>query len=441
MRPQDLIGMPPPVPDPGPPDPSVLRRQSRTERMQHIQELIDNFTFSLGSGLSASAEARGGARNKTYAGVGAALNAPAQLRAAQEAFALKKQQEAAAEQDRQAQLANTARQLAETERHNLVTEQPKPIEPSLFNTPGGTINESNIGAGFIPGTAPQAPKPADYTIGNQRFSGVTNQPIATGQETTSEGSYSPEKVIYQGKPTDVIRDMRKDSPTAGHVFIAQPNGPPKDVTGQTTPYTAPPSGIAIDNRLDKSYQYNDSALNKVGDPISQALTRFGNLTETVNQNTPQADALIAPELLTVMAGGQGSGLRMNEAEIARIVGGRSNVESLKAALNKWQIDPTKALTVTPAQRVQIRSLMEAVSGRLFRKQQIIDESRQALINADSVEAHRKIVADAKNKLNAVDQGQTPNGAEVRPGATIPDIIDGPNGAPMWNPKKYPNGHP
>jgi hypothetical protein len=61
--------------------------------------------------------------------------------------------------------------------------------------------------------------------------------------------------------------------------------------------------------------------------------RFGRLRDTLNQKSPQADALVAPELLTVIAGGQGSGLRMNEAEIARSVGGRSHLEDLKAALN------------------------------------------------------------------------------------------------------------
>ena len=49
-----------------------------------------------------------------------------------------------------------------------------------------------------------------------------------------------------------------------------------------------------------------------------------------------------------MAGGQESGLRTNEAEISRVIRDRRNYEALKAALNRWSLDPTKALSVTPA---------------------------------------------------------------------------------------------
>jgi hypothetical protein len=121
---------------------------------------------------------------------------------------------------------------------------------------------------------------------------------------------------------------------------------------------------------------------------------MGRLQDTLNQNSPQADALVAPELLTVMAGGQGSGLRMNEAEIARIVGGRSNWESLKAAAN----------SITPAQRQQIRALVSTVQQRLAAKQSVLDGAHEDLINATDVSGHRRVVAGARSKMTAVDQG-------------------------------------
>src|ERR1051326_230465 len=105
-----------------------------------------------------------------------------------------------------------------------------------------------------------------------------------------------------------------------------------------------------DARTDKSYQFSVGELDKVGKPITDAVARFGRLQDTIPKKPPQADALVAPELLTVMAGGAGSGLRMNEAEISRVVGGRSNLESLKAALNKWSLNPSQALSNTAAQR-------------------------------------------------------------------------------------------
>lgn len=165
------------------------------------------------------------------------------------------------------------------------------------------------------------------------------------------------------------------------------------------------AGEKSNARSDKSYQFSSSQLDKVGQPIEQAVARFGRLQDTLNQSTPQADALVAPELLTVMAGGQGSGLRMNEAEISRVIGGRSNLESLKAALNKWQLDPTKALSITSAQRQQIRSLMNEVQSKLLKKQNILDQARQDLINADSPEDHRRIVANARKAMTDIDEGK------------------------------------
>jgi hypothetical protein len=189
-------------------------------------------------------------------------------------------------------------------------------------------------------------------------------------------------------------------------------------------------------RADRSYQFNSAQLDKVGQPIEQALTRFGRLQDTLNQATPQADALVAPELLTVMAGGQGSGLRMNEAEIARVVGGRSNFESLKAALNKWQLDPSKALSITPSQRQQIRGLMNEVQGKLLRKQNILDQARQDLINADNPIEHRKVLAGARQQLTAIDEGgQGATGVQRQssyppPGATMK--VPGSDGHLHWS---------
>jgi hypothetical protein len=159
-----------------------------------------------------------------------------------------------------------------------------------------------------------------------------------------------------------------------------------------------------DGRDDRSYQFSTKQLDESGKPIADRMERLGRLQDTINQVSPQADALIAPELLTVMAGGQGSGLRMNEAEISRIVGGRTNWESLKAAANKWQLDPSKGLSVTPTQRQQIRSLVGVVYGKLQNKQAIIDAGHEALINAQSVDEQRRIVVDTKKKLSAIDAG-------------------------------------
>lgn len=150
--------------------------------------------------------------------------------------------------------------------------------------------------------------------------------------------------------------------------------------------------------VDKAYNASKVRLDALRKPLDDTAARMSRLVDTVNQGTPQADALIAPELMTVMAGGMGSGLRLNEAEISRVIGGRSNLESLKAALNKWQTDPSKALSVTPAQREQIRALISDVGQKADAKIQAIQQADADLLDAKSVSDQRRIIVDIQKKV-------------------------------------------
>lgn len=158
------------------------------------------------------------------------------------------------------------------------------------------------------------------------------------------------------------------------------------------------------SRTDHSYDTQTKRLDTLEKPLADQAERIGRLRATINQNTPQADALIAPELLTAMAGGAGSGLRMNEAEIARIIGGRNQWESLKARLNAWQADPSKPFAVTPEQRTQMRTLVAAIADRGQRRLKLIDDARVALSDAPDVAEHRRIADAVRKALNADTMG-------------------------------------
>lgn len=157
-------------------------------------------------------------------------------------------------------------------------------------------------------------------------------------------------------------------------------------------------------RVDRSYQQHVSRIDKQADPVTSQLDRVGRLQMSLDQNSPQADALLAPELLTTIAGGQGSGLRMTEAEIARIIGGRSNWEGIKAALNAWQTDPSKAFAIRPEQRAQMRALVNEMHGRLSRKSEAIERARDAIIDAKDVDTQRRVYESLRRELDAVDRG-------------------------------------
>jgi hypothetical protein len=152
--------------------------------------------------------------------------------------------------------------------------------------------------------------------------------------------------------------------------------------------------LAAQGRDEQDYSRNLAELDRTFQPVTSTLPRLARLQATIAQNSPAADALIAPELLSVMSGGQGSGLRMSEAEISRIVGGRSNWENLQAAAQKWNTDPAKASSITPAQRTQIRSLVNAIADKMGQQQNVYNYSRQQLLGTSDPTQRRQIVTNA-----------------------------------------------
>lgn len=243
---------------------------------------------------------------------------------------------------------------------------------------------------------------------NSPMGQALNYRLLTGDNAPSGAFTKPDKSTVQSKTVMVNgrRILANFDPAKG-TYTDQTGRPLSNVQPVETDTSAGDRA-----RLDRSFTANLSQLNAMRKPVSDLQQRMGRLVEAVNQETPQADALVAPELLTVMAGGMGSGLRMNEAEIARIVGGRSNFESIKAALNKWQTDPTKALSITPAQRQQIRDLIQSVASKSEQAMALMNQAEQDLIDAPDVHSQREILANLRKQIDAIHAA--PTGASPSP---------------------------
>lgn len=255
------------------------------------------------------------------------------------------------------------------------------------------------------------PKPEDQAKQPVGEDGVAQHQAALGTITSGVGltpdQESAFNAAYGVKPTDSLATQEKrlgDAKAAAQLTSADRDRKlAKDIAAKNREDQQTDKADAdAEKRTDKSYQYQQGRLDKIRKPVDDATMRFNRLRDSVSQNTPQADALVAPELLTVMAGGAGSGLRMNEAEIARIVGGRSHWETLKAVANKWQLDPSKATSITAEQRKEIRSLMDVVGKKLDKKQVYVTDASAALNAATTPEEHRKIVSELQTKLDRVD---------------------------------------
>jgi hypothetical protein len=209
--------------------------------------------------------------------------------------------------------------------------------------------------------------------------------------------------------------------TAQGFFEEQPDGsyaPIKTASGNPVmPYSAPvDTSGREDKREDRSYQFQSGALDRTEKPIAEALSRSSRLIETLNNGSPVALAAAIPEFLTVMAGGAGSGLRMTEAEMKRIVGGRSVWEDLTAAASRFSTNPQQS-PLTASQVVSIRKMAQAVTAKLAAKQEAINAARDVIGTSTNIVEHRNAVNNMRMKFQQIDNG---GGGAARP--SLKDIF-------------------
>ncbi len=163
--------------------------------------------------------------------------------------------------------------------------------------------------------------------------------------------------------------------------------------------------LAQDNSLSKGFDYANTFINQKMQPLQQLSQRIGRLNKAILQGDPQSDSMIAPELLSITTGGPGSGLRMNEAEIDRVVGGATKWTQLKQNLNKWSLDPSKA-QIPPEQRAQIQKLVDYIQGQTQNQLNIGMDAQQKLLTAKSLDDYHKTITDFSNHFSNAVQGKS-----------------------------------
>ena len=170
-------------------------------------------------------------------------------------------------------------------------------------------------------------------------------------------------------------------------------------------------------RGQQSYEFQQRDTAKTTRAVEDAADSYQKLKDALNQNTIQADAVIAPMLLKLTAGGAGSGVRMTEAELGRVFGGRGKWQELQAKLSRYNPDSNKAIGIPDVQRQQIRNLVQTIGQRIDQKTAAIQDFQQGISdpnNNDPVE-HRRLRLVLENNIRAIDSGK-PLPAAGAPGA-------------------------
>jgi hypothetical protein len=152
--------------------------------------------------------------------------------------------------------------------------------------------------------------------------------------------------------------------------------------------------------LGDSYKTENKEFDTVRKPIATQLDSMSTLRSSLDQGTAAGDALVAPALLKALVAG--GGVRITQAEIRQFTNGRSSLEDMKGVLQKI----ASGKSITPEQRKQVYALVGAVEVKAQQKQRILSDGQDALDGATSVEDQRKAVANARQRLAAVDFGQS-----------------------------------
>ncbi|MGA2160534.1 MAG: hypothetical protein ABSG90_15130, partial [Dehalococcoidia bacterium] len=164
----------------------------------------------------------------------------------------------------------------------------------------------------------------------------------------------------------------------------------------------------------KVYDKYNTQLDKLKTPADATAARANLAIHNLDLKTKQADSLVAPEVLTLAAGGQGSGLRMNEAEISRIVGGRSIWDAIVSHANKIR---ESGGTFDDTQRGQLREIASYIAERSAATSSILDKARENMLSGqDDETAVRKAYSDGNRVASAIQrQGIVPAGGKLKAG--------------------------
>lgn len=267
------------------------------------------------------------------------------------------------------------------------------------------------------GRALDAQLPSNVSLIHQRFSPAYYQPLgqadpmsqalASNFETRlRDASESDRKAGNQKATTEVMKELST---------YKSPWEQSREAQLQRQLEINARASANAQTAADRSYTFHEKELDTLAKPIYTMGERLSRLQATVAQGTPQADALIAPELLSIVAGVN----RMSEPELQRIVGGRSAWQGLQAAAQKWSLDPSTANSITPTQRGQIRSLMSAVQQRVDKQQAVLNQGYADLAGSQDPLEHRRIYDRVRKGVTGVDATQ---GTQGSTGSTVDDLV-------------------
>lgn len=262
------------------------------------------------------------------------------------------------------------------------------------------------------------PNTPEFKVLATQYEMLTGKSIPAWMGKTAAGAKPDTVPIF----TVDHRGVTKDS--AGNVVTSLP------AAHQLNHLTDPPDHSALDatnlNRVEiaRKAAQTDITNNKDLVAAHEEVRRTTKLLNQLSIGSNVADSVLPEMVLQATAGGNGSGLRLNNTMIDQVLkGSRTAPDNLMVRLNAWGLgDHNAPLVITPDQRVQMRQL-----GLLLRKQ------ASALLRNEQMIRDRIAEEDGGGNPQVAIKNINRHSNELRQLLNPPDDPSGPDESAKPNP--------
>ncbi len=246
----------------------------------------------------------------------------------------------------------------------------KANRPDLATAYSTAVNAA-IAANRDPSTDPVVQHIADA------ITAIQKQPTGAGTKTVQlEVGGKPHQVLIDEKTGKQVSDLGE--------------------SGEKPPTVNVNAGVGA---LDRETKQFGAAHQKGVDTAGAQLEKIEDARNMINGNA-EAQGLGIPKVLTALVGGQGTGVRITQAELQSIAHARGLQGDFEGTLNKWEGKGA----LSRAQQQQLTQIMDDVRQRIVQKQAIHAGALDTINSASTREQIIQADKDARDKITALENG-------------------------------------
>lgn len=163
------------------------------------------------------------------------------------------------------------------------------------------------------------------------------------------------------------------------------------------------NGVA-EQRLQTTREHAYTEFKDASKPLLDRIDRADKLEASLNQHTDLADSTIAEQLVTLTAGGAGSGIRISQPMIDQVLNkSRTRWQDLEQSLKRWSVAPEDkkgnlGLFFTDDQRKAITDLGRAYRAEALKARKKILDYRRKIDDANDISTINHLRTQAQQDL-------------------------------------------